>query len=66
MNAKTELNLKTLDDDFSVVACFNGYTVDVSGKDDRGEYRRYKYLVHSLDELVDFIREADGRFEARR
>jgi hypothetical protein len=65
MNKEKDINLNSLEDDFSVVACVNGYVLDVSGKDARGEYRRLKYLLPSVDELVEFIRMADGKFEAR-
>jgi len=65
MNNTKELILNSLEDEFSVTACVNGYMLDVSGKDSRGEYRRLKYLLPSIDELVDFIRMADGKFEAR-
>jgi hypothetical protein len=65
MNKENYLILNTIEDDLSVTACVNGYVIDVSGKNVRGEYCRMKYLLPSVDELVEFIRMADSKFEAR-
>jgi hypothetical protein len=66
MNKTKEMILKNVDDDFTVTACVNGYLLNISGKDERSDYHCVKYLINTLDELLDFIREINELFEVRR
>lgn len=65
MNKEKQLIVNSIEDECTVTACMNGYLMEVSGKDARGDYRRFRFLLESVDELVEFIRMADAKFEAR-
>jgi hypothetical protein len=65
MNNTKKLILQILEDEFSVTTCVNGYLLDLAGKDEKNDYHRVKYLVNSLDDLFDLIRQIDERFEAK-
>jgi len=63
--AKAKATVKTLSDklgkvneSFTINMYDNGYMIEVSGRDNDGEWKTAKILVQSVDELVALVREA--------
>lgn len=66
MTKEYELKVSDIDPSFTVTACFNGYMVEMSGKDSNDDWRSVKYLTYSIDEMFDVIRSMNDKFDLTR
>jgi len=54
---KIKDKLEKINDNFSVYMYDNGYMMEISGRDEDGEWATAKILCNSLDDLVSLIKE---------
>ncbi len=50
--------IEKVNDNFSVYTYDNGFMLEISGRDDNGDWATAKILCKDLDELISLIREA--------
>jgi hypothetical protein len=49
--------LSKVNDSFTINRYDNGFMVEITGRDDEGDWKTSKVLCNSEDELLDIIRE---------
>lgn len=54
---KIQDKLEKINDNFSVYMYDNGYMMEISGRDEAGEWATAKILCNNLDDLVTLIKE---------
>lgn len=57
---KIEDKLVKISDSFSVYMYDNGFMFEASGRNEDGDWSNTKILCHTLDELVQLIKEASA------
>jgi hypothetical protein len=50
--------LEKVNDNFSVYMYDNGFMLEISGRDDEGDWGTAKILCKDMDELIQLIKEA--------
>ena len=50
--------LEKVNDNFSVYMYDNGFMLEISGRDDSGDWTTAKVLCKNMDELIGLIKEA--------
>jgi hypothetical protein len=55
---KLNEKLEKVNDNFSVYMYDNGFMLEISGRDDNGEWATAKILCKDMDNLISLIREA--------
>ena len=49
----------TVDENYTITHCTNGYLIDISGRERMGDYANVKHLVFKHEELIDALIEID-------
>ena len=50
---------KSIDENYSITQCSNGYIIEINGRDKKDDYLNCKYLIMKHEELVDVLIEVD-------
>ena len=61
--AKKQINkisdkLAKVNESFSINMYYNGFLIEVSGRDEDEEYRNAKIMVPTVEQLLDLVKEA--------
>lgn len=54
---KIKDKLEKINDNFNVYMYDNGYMMEISGRDDNGDWATAKIICNTLDDLVTLIKE---------
>jgi hypothetical protein len=68
MKHKTNITkiFASVDEQYTITQCSNGYILEVNGRDKRDNYLNIKHLVLKHDELVDVLIEVDQAIRNQR
>ena len=56
----------SIDENYSITQCSNGYILEINGRDKKDEYLNIKHLVLKHEELVDVLIEVDQAIRNQR
>lgn len=59
-NVALSNTLAKVNENITVNRYFNGYMVEVSGRDPSGDYKNLKVICNTFDEVVALLEEADS------
>lgn len=59
-NVALSNSLAKVSENITVYRYFNGYVVEVSGRDSSGDYKTLKIICNTFDEVVALLEEADS------
>lgn len=52
---------QSVEDNIRLTVCANGFYVEISGKDRQDEWFTGKYILGTLDDLTDFVKEVQTK-----
>lgn len=62
MNTFLNANVATLEDNYTITASLNGYSVELYYRDRAGEWQSRKMIISSFEELVKFTKWAQAMY----
>jgi hypothetical protein len=52
-------DLVKVSESFTISMCYNGYVLEVSGRDEEGDWKTLKIIVVDIENLIETIKELD-------
>ena len=56
----------SIDENYSITQCSNGYILEINGRDKKDDYLNCKHLVMKHEELIDVLIEVDQAIRQQR